>query len=274
MATRNKKAALLDTLGQVANNKQEQEKSGLERREDHIHESTHKQSHQPVSNHLKIKLDHLKTFDALTENQQKFFDMYKRGDYCIGVLGSAGTGKTFISLYKAIEEVMSRDNPFKQVVVVRSCVPTREIGHLPGTIDEKAEIYELPMKEAFANMFGRNDAYDRLKEAGSVRFLTTTAIRGISIDDAIVIVDECQSMTFHELDTILTRVGYRSKIIFSGDIRQNDLITKKNDQSGLPDFLRVLRTMRDYSEVEFTTDDIVRSSLVKNYLIAKESLGL
>lgn len=271
MATKRQKAALLltETLEKI-----EPKNSGLDNREEHINSQQHKQNHQPVVNNaLKIKLDHLKTFSALTENQQVFFDMYKRGDYCIGVLGSAGTGKTFISLYKAIEEVLDKTNPFRQVVVVRSCVPTRDVGFLPGSLEEKQEVYELPYKEACTTLFDRPDAWDRLKEQGYVRFISTTAIRGISIDDSIVIVDECQSMTFHELCTIITRVGYRSKIMFVGDWRQNDLINKKNDVSGLPDFLKILRSMKDYSEIEYSRNDIVRSSLVKNFIVALEDFG-
>jgi predicted ribonuclease YlaK len=232
----------------------------------------HQTKHIP-NNALKIKLDHLKTLNPLTDNQAKFFDMYKRGDYCIGVTGSAGTGKTLISLYKALEEVLSKDNPFKSVVVVRSCVPTRDVGFLPGDLEEKSEIYQLPYIEACSNLFGRPDAWDRLKEQGYARFLTTTAIRGISIDDSIIIVDESANLTFHELATVMTRCGYRSKILFVGDIRQNDLITKKNDVSGFKDFLRVLRQMSEFSEVEFTREDIVRSSLVKSFIIAMEDLG-
>jgi predicted ribonuclease YlaK len=271
MATKRQKAALLltETLEKI-----EPKNSGLENREEQINNQQHKYSHQPaVSNSLKIKLDHLKTFTALTENQQVLFDMFKRGDYCMGVLGSAGTGKTFCTLYKAIEEVLDKSNPFRQVVIVRSCVPTRDVGFLPGSLEEKQEVYELPYKEAFANLFDRPDAYERLKEQGYARFVSTTAIRGISIDDAIIVVDECASMTFHELCTIITRVGYRSKIVFVGDWRQNDLLTKKNDVSGLPDFLRVLRSMKDYSELEFSRDDIVRSSLVRSFIIALEDMG-
>lgn len=272
MATKRQKAALLalsDTLQEVENNKQ----NGLQNREEVIHKQDHKHSHQPVNNSLKIKLDHLKTFSALTDNQQKFFDMYKRGDYCMGVLGSAGTGKTFISLYKAIEEVLDKTNPFRQIVVVRSCVPTRDVGFLPGTLEEKQEVYELPYKEACTNLFDRSDSWDRLKEQGYARFISTTAIRGISIDDSIIIVDECQNMTYQELSTIITRTGYRSKIIFVGDWRQNDLVTKKNDVSGLPQFLGVLRTMKAYSEIEFNRDDICRSSLVRDFIIAAEEKG-
>lgn len=258
-------AAAVDTV--------KKEKTGIEKREEMLSYDEKSRAHQPVNNSLKLKLDHLKTITPLTENQKKFFDLYREGNYCIGVTGSAGTGKTYITLQRGIEEVMDRSNSYRQVVVVRSCVPTRDVGFLPGSLEEKQEVYELPYKEAIVSLFERPDAYDRLKEQGYYRFLTTTAIRGVSIDDAIVIVDECQSMTFHELYTIMTRVGYKSKIIFVGDYRQNDLVTKKNDVSGFEDFFKILRSMREFVEVQFTREDIVRSSLVKSFIIAAEDMG-
>jgi phosphate starvation-inducible PhoH-like protein/PhoH-like ATPase len=271
MVTKKKAPALF--VAEAIQNGAETKYSGAQKRIDQVESDNHKNYHQPVSNGLKIKLDHLKTFDALTPNQQIFYDMYNRGDYCMGVLGSAGTGKTFISLYKALEEVLDKSNPFRQMVVVRSCVPTRNVGFLPGSLEEKQEIYELPYKEIAATLFDRSDAWDRLKEQNYARFISTTAIRGISIDDSIVVVDELQNMTMQELDTIITRVGYRSKIIFVGDIKQTDLVTSKYDVSGLPQFIKILNNMNDYSEIEFTSDDIVRSSLVRNYIIAKECMG-
>jgi predicted ribonuclease YlaK len=219
-------------------------------------------------------MDHLKTFEALTPNQQSFFDSYKRGDYFIGLFGTAGTGKTFCSLYRAFEEVLDKSNSFQRVVVVRSCVQTRDVGFLPGTLEEKQEVYELPYNEISATLFDRPDAWARLKEQGYARFISTSAIRGISIDDAIVIVDEAQNMSFQELNTIITRVGYRSKIIFSGDWKQNDLVKSKYDTSGLLEFLNVARKMPSFTEFTFTRDDIVRSSLVKEWVIACEETGL
>lgn len=233
-----------------------------------------KYQHQPVNNSLKIKLEALKTFDALTENQQKFFDSYKRGDYFIGLFGSPGVGKTFLAMYRSLEEVLDRSNPFKQVVVVRSAVQVRDQGFVPGSLDEKMEIYETPYKEISETLFGRSDAWDRLKEQGHARFISTTAIRGISIDDAIILVDESQSMTFHELSSVISRVGHRSKIIFIGDLKQNDLIKSKNDVSGLKEFLNVARHMDEFSEITFTPDDIVRSSLVKSFIVACDKLGI
>jgi len=226
-----------------------------------------------TTNCLKIKLDHLKTFQPLTENQEKFFELYRGGAYCIGLFGSPGVGKTFLSLYRAIEEVLDRSNSFRQVVVVRSAVQVRDQGFLPGDLDEKMEIYEQPYIEICDTLFGRKDAWVRLKEQGYARFISTTAIRGISIDDAIIIVDECQSMTWHELSSVISRTGHRSKILFVGDLKQNDLVKNKNDVSGLSKFLEVLNTMKEYQSVEFTPDDIVRSSLVKSFIVACDGLG-
>lgn len=249
-------------------------KSAIQKRDDSLDNDVNIHSHQPVtSNALKIKLDHLKTFEALTSNQQKFFDAYKRGDYFVGLLGSPGVGKTFLALYRAIEEVLDRSNPFEHVVVVRSAVQVRDQGYVPGTLEEKMEIYEVPYKEICETLFGRKDAWDRLKEQGHARFISTTAIRGISIDNSIIIVDECQSMTFHELNSVISRVGHRSKIIFIGDLKQNDLIKSRNDVSGLQSFLDVARHMDDFSEIQFTPDDIVRSSLVKSWIVACDKLG-
>ena len=250
-------------------------KTPAQKRDDVIDGEEQTYRHQPVlSNSLKIKLDHLKTFEALTENQQVFFDAYKRGDYFIGMFGSPGVGKTFLALYRAIEEVLDRNNPFKQLVVVRSAVQVRDQGFVPGTLDEKMEIYEMPYREISETLFGRSDAWDRLKEQSHCRFISTTAIRGISIDDAIIIVDECQSMTFHELSSVISRVGHRSKIIFVGDLKQNDLIKSRNDVSGLSDFLNVARHMDEFTEVTFTPKDIVRSSLVRSWIVACDKLGV
>ena len=249
-------------------------KTAIQRRDENIEGADNTVKHQPaVSNGLRIKLDHLKTFEALTENQENFFEMYRGGGYFIGLFGSPGVGKTFLALYRALEEVLSKDNPFKQIVVVRSMVQLREIGHLPGSLDEKQEIYELPYKEVCQTLFGRGDAWDRLKEQGYARFISTTAIRGISIDDSIIIVDECQNMNFAEINTVMSRVGHRSKIIFCGDYKQTDLIKSNRDQTAFHEFRKIATSMKAFQEVYFTPEDIVRSSLVKDWIIACEKNG-
>jgi phosphate starvation-inducible protein PhoH len=235
------------------------------------HELKQRQGGLQQTQALKIKLDHLKTFDPLTENQKKFYDAYKRQDYFISLHGVAGTGKTFIALYKAIEEVLDKSNPFHKIIIVRSAVQSRDIGHLPGDIEGKLQIYQQPYMQICHTLFGRKDAYQRLEEQGHIEFISTSFIRGMSFDDAIIIVDEMQNMNFEEIDTVMTRVGYRSKIIWCGDYRQTDL-KKKDDKSGLFKFFDIAQLMSAFTRIEFTVNDIVRSSLVKDYILAKIQL--
>ena len=228
------------------------------------------QQREPVpTNRLKLRIDDLHTFKPLTDNQKKFFDAYKQGDYFVALHGVAGTGKTFCALYKAIEEVLDKGNPFNKIIVVRSAVQSRDIGHLPGDVNEKMEIYQQPYRQICETLFDRKDAWDRLSEQNHIEFISTSFIRGMSFDDAIIIVDEMQNLTFEEIDTVMTRVGYRSKIIWCGDYRQTDLNKKKNDMSGILKFFDIAMHMTAFTKIEFTPDDIVRSSLVKDYIIAK-----
>jgi phosphate starvation-inducible protein PhoH len=239
----------------------------IENEESEPREAT--RNNKPINNVLKLRIDDLKTFSPLTENQKKFFNAYKQGDYFIALHGVAGTGKTFIALYKALEEVLDKSNPFDKIIIVRSAVPSREVGHLPGDIDEKTEIYRQPYQQICHTLFGRPDAYQRLEEQHYIDFISTSFIRGMSFDDAIIIVDEMQNMTFEEIDTVMTRVGYRSKIIWCGDYRQTDLNKKKNDVSGILKFFDIAHHMNAFTRIEFTVNDIVRSSLVKDYILAK-----
>jgi len=228
------------------------------------------QRDKPIaSNQLKLRLDNLKTFQPLTDNQKKFFDAYKLGDYFIALHGVAGTGKTFIALYKAIEEVLDKNNPFNKIIVVRSAVQGREIGHLPGDVTEKMDIYQQPYRQICEQLFDRKDAWSRLEEQHHVQFISTSFIRGMSFDNAIIIVDEMQNMTYEEIDTVMTRVGHMSKIIWCGDYRQTDLNKRKNDVTGILKFFDIAQHMKAFTRIEFTVDDIVRSSLVKDYILAK-----
>ena len=221
-----------------------------------------------VSNSLKLRIDDLKTFQPLTNNQKLFFESYKRGDYFTALHGVAGTGKTFIALYKALEEVLDKSNPFERIIIVRSAVQSREMGHLPGDVSEKMEIYQQPYRQICTTLFGRHDAYQRLEEQHHIDFISTSFIRGMSFDNAIIIVDEMQNLNFEEIDTVMTRVGHMSKIIWCGDYRQTDL-KKNGDKSGILKFFDIAMHMGAFTRIEFTADDIVRSSLVKDYILAK-----
>lgn len=223
---------------------------------------------QAHSHALKIKIDDLKVFKPLTDNQKLFFDAYNLGDYFIALHGVAGTGKTFTAVYKAMEEVLDKSNPFRKIIVVRSSVQGREMGHLPGDVDEKMSVFKQPYIQICETLFGRKDAWARLEEQGYVEFISTAFIRGMSFDNAIVIFDECQNATWEELSTVITRVGHMSKIMFCGDYRQCDIDKKKTDMSGLGKFLDIASLMDCFTRVEFTVDDIVRSSLVKDFIIA------
>ena len=186
--------------------------------------------------------------------------------------GIAGTGKTFLSLYLALEEVLDPSTVYDDVFIVRSVVSTRDIGFLPGDEQEKVSIYEAPYRSICRELFGIKDSYDALKQQGNIKFMSTSFIRGITINNAVIIVDECQNLNFHELDSIITRVGRNSKIMFCGDYTQTDL-TRENDKRGIFNFMKIIKSLEEFSTVEFGIDDIVRSDFLKSYIIAKYELG-
>ena len=225
-----------------------------------------------------INHTNLVTDKSITENQKVVFDSWKKGKNQF-LFGAAGTGKTFISLYLALKDVLDLKKSYDKVVLVRSLIPTREIGFLPGDEEDKGLLYQVPYQNMVQFMFEMqneqqfNNLYDRLKGQGTLFFLSTSFLRGLTFDNTIIIVDECQNLNFHELDTIITRVGQDSKIIFCGDFDQTDLV-KQNERNGLHDFLRILEEMEEFSCTEFTIGDIVRSGFVRSYLINKIKLGI
>jgi len=224
-----------------------------------------------------LNADYLVDIDPLTENQKLLFNSYKEGKHLIAY-GCAGTGKTFITLFNAIKDVLSQNTPYEKIFIVRSLVATREIGFLPGDHEDKADIYQIPYKNMVKYMFQMpTDSdfemlYGNLKAQETIKFWSTSFLRGTTLDNAIVIVDEFQNMNFHELDSIITRVGENTRICFCGDARQSDL-TKSNEKNGIVDFMNILRKMPSFDIIEFGIDDIVRSGLVKEYLTAKMEAG-
>lgn len=212
----------------------------------------------------------LKRVKPLTFNQEDTFRSFFEGQHLL-LHGVAGTGKTFISLYLALNEILKGNSSFEKIVILRSVVPSRDMGFLPGNIKEKTRVYEDPYREICDDLFGRGDGYDILRNKGLIEFGTTSYLRGITFRNAIVIVDESQNMNYHELDTVITRIGENCRIIFCGDYRQSDL--SKSDRTGLIDFMRIIDKMGCFAKIEFDTNDIVRSALVKNYIVTKLELG-
>jgi len=220
----------------------------------------------------KVRIDDLQTFEPITSHQNDTFRLY-REDKNLLLHGIAGTGKTFLSIYLALEEVLDPSNKYKKITIVRSVVPTRDIGFLKGGPDEKISVYEAPYNSICGELFAVKDAYESLKAQGSIEFISTSFIRGTTFNDTIVIVDECENLNFHELDSIITRIGKNSKILFCGDHTQSDF-TKASEKNGIIDFMKILKAMNRFAFVEFDVEDIVRSALVKEYIINKYKLGL
>jgi len=211
----------------------------------------------------------IKDIKPYTEAQENMFRAWYE-DVNICAHGSAGTGKTFLALYLAINEVLEKKQ--NQIIIIRSAVPTREVGFLPGTLDEKVALYELPYHDIMWELVGRNSTYQDMKDAGLIEFMTTSFIRGLTWDNAVVIVEEGENMTFHEIDSVMTRIGENSRIIFTGDIKQTDLDGKKNGISGMKQALKVFDSMKEFTSIEFTKQDIVRSDFVKSWIESSEDI--
>ena len=232
-----------------------------------------KPSEEYGSNNVIVMKNHMQIDNIVpkTEAQKLAFDLINE-DKNVILHGVAGTGKTFISLYLALKESADKSSVKKKIIIVRSVVPTREMGFLPGNDKEKTKVYEAPYRAICEELFSRGDAYEILKTRRVIDFLSTSFVRGTTLNDAIVIVDEVQNMTFHELDTVITRIGRNCQLILCGDFRQNDLANSR-EKSGILDIMKILDKIKNFEHVEFTENDIVRSGFVKSYIIAKTNLG-
>ena len=232
----------------------------------------------PSKKNKEVSTQSLISIKPITDNQKDVFTTWKSGKNQF-LFGAAGTGKTFVSLYLALQDVLDLKKPYDKVILVRSLIPTREIGFLPGDEEDKSALYQVPYQNMVRFMFEMpneqsfNMLYDKLKSQGTLFFLSTSFLRGLTFDNAIILVDECQNLNFHELDTIITRVGQDSKILFCGDFEQTDL-QKTNEKNVLHNFLRILQEMDEFNCTEFTIGDIVRSGFVRSYLINKIKLGM
>ncbi len=227
-----------------------------------------------TSNRAKAYYDDLFEFEPQTENQRKAYNAWDEGDNLV-LSGTAGTGKTFVALYLALESMLEKGTPYDKVIIVRSVVPTRDVGFLPGSLEEKQEVFETPYKAISAELFGDSGPafYNKMITANQLQFTTTSFIRGLTIDNAIVIVDEMQNLNFHELDSIITRIGNNCRIIFSGDYLQSDF-KDPAEKNGLQQFLRIMEQMKYFSVITFGWKDIVRSDFLRDYIMTKEMLGM
>jgi predicted ribonuclease YlaK len=226
---------------------------------------------KPINSELLLNIE------PLTENQRNLFALYDEGKHLVAH-GVAGSGKTFLCLFKALQDVLNEYTPYEKIYIVRSLVPTREIGFLPGSHEDKSLLYQIPYKNMVKYMFQMpSDAdfemlYGNLKSQETISFWSTSFIRGTTLDNCIIIVDELENLNFHELDSIITRVGENTKILFCGDASQSDLV-RLNEKNGIIDFMKIIRAMPSFGIVEFGVDDVIRSGLIKEYLIAKMELN-
>lgn len=225
------------------------------------------------NNSMKVRASDLYEYDAITKNQEKTFKLWDEDENLV-LMGSAGTGKTFIALYLALDELLNNsDKLYDKIIIVRSVVAVREIGFLPGKLEEKTSVFETPYKMICDELFHTSAAYNKMISSHQIQFETTSYIRGKTFDRAIIIVDEMQNLNFHELDSIMTRVGEHCRIIFAGDYLQSDF-KAEGERDGLMKFINIIERMKNFSIVQFGWDDIVRSGIVRDYIMTKEMLGL
>ena len=215
----------------------------------------------------------IKAIKPKTDTQADLFESYFQGNNIVAS-GFPGTGKTYISMWLALNSILSEEHAQKKLVIVRSAVASREIGFLPGSKEEKMEPFEAPYKDILHDLIGKSRAYEDMVDAGKIEFMPTSYLRGLTWDNCVVVVDEIQNMSAQEIHTIMTRVGKNTRVIVCGDTSQNDLEGKRFEASGMSDFLRIAERVNSFDTIPFTKHDIIRSGFVKEWILAKEDLGL
>ena len=214
-----------------------------------------------------------KKINPLTDAQKDMFDAYREG-YNLFLTGCAGTGKTFCAIYLALKDATNQALSYTKVYIVRSAVPSRDMGFLPGKLKEKLEAFDAPYRTILSGICGRGDAWEIATQRGHVEVISTSYLRGVTLSDCIIVVDECQNMNYKELATIITRCGENSRIIFCGDTVQDDLYRSKYDTSGMDEFQDVIERMPSMEIVEFEPEDIVRGGICKEFILAELKLPI
>lgn len=229
-----------------------------------------KRNKQP-NNTMTVRLDDLLEYEPLTQTQEKAYESWDEGNNLV-LAGSAGTGKTFVGMYLGLETILDSNSTQDKLIIVRSMVPTRDMGYLPGTKAEKEEAYIAPYRAIACDLFGDKGSWNKAISSNKILFESTSFIRGITFDNAVILVDEMQNLNFHELDSVITRVGINSRIIFSGDHVQSDF-KYDDDKSGIYKFLQIVEQLKNFDIINYGWQDIVRSDFVRDYIMTKEMLG-
>lgn len=243
----------------------------LTKRQQRLSERQAKREKAPPTPSLNLQL---KTITPITDNQGLMFDLYNRGAL-VFAHGFPGTGKTFLAMYLALRDVLDKSTPFRKLVIIRSAQPSKQIGFLKGDAKEKVAVYETAYRAHCTKLFGRADAYEVLIQKGVLEFQSTSFLRGTEIENAVILIDEVQNLTYQECKTAITRVEGVSRLIIAGDTKQDDLTSERfNETSGVSTLMSVLKRMPSAKFVQFSLDDIVRHDLIKEYLLAEHQLGL
>lgn len=210
----------------------------------------------------------LKKISPLTDAQRDMFEAYREG-MNLFLTGCAGTGKTFGALYLAFKDALNQSLPYQKVYIVRSAVPSRDMGFLPGKLKEKLEAYDAPYRTILGKLFDRGDAWEIATQRSIVEVISTSYMRGITLDNCIVVVDETQNMNYEELATVITRLGDNTRVMFCGDTAQNDLYRNRHDSSGMESFVSVIERMTSLEIIDFAAEDIVRGGICKEFILAE-----